>query len=54
MVDIDTIAWIEQKIAEICQKNGYGHISVTWYLKCGELDGIEKSAIETEKKVLHK
>ncbi len=47
-LDQETIKWIENKIKEICE-NGFGRVSVTRHIKTGQLDGIEKKAIQTEK-----
>ena len=48
-LDADTIAWIEQKIDEVINDKGYGHVNVIWHIKDGKIDGIEKRTIQTKK-----
>ena len=45
----EVIQWIERALDGICQPCGYGKIVVTWHIKDGKLDGVEKNITQTEK-----
>ncbi len=48
-LDQETIEWVDKALAGLCHDCGYGKVVVTWHIKEGKVDGVEKHVVQTEK-----